>query len=215
MLACGGVEFDVMLSADGTPVLIHDETLDRTTDGQGLVAETPDNLLFALDAGSWFHPRFAGQRIPSLQDAAQRCRALGLAANLEIKPSAGTDVPTAERAVRDAKGLWADSPDSLLLSSFSEAALERAAALAPEFRRGLLVEAVPADWSLRCARLGASALHVDHRELTHGLVSDVRAAGLWVVAYTVNTHERAGELVGWGVDCVITDRPDLVRKAHR
>lgn len=210
---CGGVEFDVMLNRSGTPVLIHDETLERTTNGRGRVAETPDDVLFALDAGAWFDPRFVGERIPSLQHAAARCRTLGLAVNLEIKPSVGTDAETADCVSGRAKALWSAAPASVFLSSFSEVALEVAATVAPEFMRGLLVESAPADWLSRCARLDARALHVGHRHLDRRLVSAIRDAGLWVVTYTVNEPRRACELFEWGVDCVITDRPDLIRKA--
>lgn len=208
---CGGVEFDVMLSGSGSPVLIHDETLERTTNGRGRVAHTLDDALFALDAGAWFDPRFAGEPVPCLDLAAARCQALGLAVNLEIKPSRGTDAETAERAVRRARTLWAAAPATVLLSSFSERALEVAASLAPGLRRGLLVGVVPADWLARCRRLRAAALHVDHRQLDADCVAAVREAGLWVVTYTVNEPERAATLFGWGVDCVITDRPDIVR----
>lgn len=211
-VGCRGVEFDVMLSGSGSPVLIHDETLDRTTDGHGRVADTPDETLFALDAGSWFDRRYAGEPVPALDLVAARCRALGLAANLEIKPSRGTDGATAERVVRRARTLWASATSSLLLSSFSERALDLAATIAPGLRRGLLVGAVPADWRERCRRLGAAALHVDHRHLDAECVAEVRNAGLWVVAYTVNDPVRAETLFAWGVDCVITDRPDIVRR---
>ncbi|NMG76264.1 glycerophosphodiester phosphodiesterase [Aromatoleum diolicum] len=208
--ACGGVEFDVMLSGSGSPVLIHDETLERTTNGRGPVADTPDEILRALDAGAWFDRRFAGEPLPTLEAAAARCKALGLAVNLEIKPSEGAEEATAEVVVRRARELWAGASE-LLLSSFSERALEVAATLAPELRRGLLVSAIPKDWQMRCRRLGVVALHVAHKHLDATNVAAVRDAGLWVVAYTVNDPLRARTLFEWGVDCVITDRPDIVR----
>jgi len=209
--ACGGVEFDVMLSGSGSPVLIHDETLERTTNGRGRVADTPDEILLALDAGSWFDRRFAGEPLPTLEAAAARCRALGLAVNLEIKPSEGADEATAELVARRARELWAGASEPPLLSSFSERALEVAATLAPELPRGLLVSAIPRDWLMRCRRLGVVALHVGHKHLDRANVAKVRDAGLGVVTYTVNDPLRARTLFDWGVDCVITDRPDLVR----
>lgn len=212
---CRGVEFDVMLNGSASPVLIHDETLERTTNGYGPVAHTTDDVLFALDAGSWFDPRFAGEPVPCLDLAAARCQALGLAVNLEIKPSHGSDAETAERVVRRARTLWAAAPDMVLLSSFSEPALEIAAKLAPGLRRGLLVDAVPPDWLVRCRRLRASALHADHRHLDAACVAAAREAGLWVVTYTVNDPGRADTLFNWGVDCVISDRPDIVRPPRR
>jgi glycerophosphoryl diester phosphodiesterase len=83
--------------------------------------------------------------------------------------------------------------------------------VAPELRRGLLVDTLPADWLERCRRLGAVALHTNDRYLRRTDVGRACDSGLWVVAYTVNDPLRARTLFEWGVDCVITDRPDLVR----
>lgn len=210
-LGCRGVEFDVMLSGDGTPVLIHDETLERTTNGCGRVAATPDKVLFAADAGSRFDPRFSGERIPALPDALNRCRALGLALNLEIKPSAGMDEATADAVVEGLRRHWGPAAPPLLVSSFSRAALQRVAAIAPELHLGVLVEAMPADWRQRCAEVNAVSLNPRHSGLDADLVGEVRAAGLRIACYTVNEAARARALLAWGVDCVITDRPDLVR----
>jgi len=208
---CGGVEFDVMLSADGSPVLIHDETLERTTNGRGKVADTRDEALRRLDAGAWFDPRFAGEPVPFLDACARRCRALGLSVNLEIKPAAGHEEATARIAAAQASRLWAGAAHAPLLSSFSERALEIAAEVAPLLPRGLLVEAVPHDWLARCRRVGAVALHAEATRLDRASIAAVRAAGLWVATYTVNDAARAALLFEWGVDCVITDRPDLIR----
>ena len=90
---CQAVEFDVMLSGDGTPVLIHDETLERTTNGIGPVCKTPDAVLFSLDAGQ-------GERIPTLVEAAAICQRHGLLANVEIKPAAGFETQTGEAVAR-------------------------------------------------------------------------------------------------------------------
>lgn len=208
---CAGVEFDVMLSGEGSPFVIHDEHLTRTTDGHGEVAHSADATLHALDAGAWFDLRFAGERIPALNYVAQRCRALGLAANIEIKPAAGHDLSTASVVALAATQLWQDAPLLPLLSSFSESALAVAADIAPQLPRGLLVETIPADWLARCRRLGAVALHVEVSQITPAWVQAIHAEGLWVVVYTENDPERAQQQFGWGVDCVITDRPDSVR----
>ena len=209
-LGCRGVEFDVMLAADHVPVLIHDETLERTTNGRGRVADTPWDALRRLDAGGWFDERFAGEPLPSLQDAAARCIELGLAVNLEIKPAAGFEAETGQVAARVAFACWRDAALPPLLSSFSESALLAAAGEAPRLPRGLLVEQVPEDWRARCQRVGAVALHANHAALDAGIVADVRAAGLWLACYTVNDPARAAALFAWGVDCVITDHPDRV-----
>jgi glycerophosphoryl diester phosphodiesterase len=205
-----GVEFDVMLSGSGSPVLIHDETLARTTSGRGRVADTPDEVLRTLDAGSRFSPRFAGEPLPTLVDAAARCIALGLSVNLEIKPAAGQDVNTARVAARATARLWRDAMRPPLLSSFSEEALQVAAETCPALPRGLLVDAIPSDWRERCRHLGVVSLHCRAGKLDRARVHLIREAGLWVVVYTENDPERARTLFEWGVDCVITDRPDLI-----
>ena len=132
------VEFDVMLSGDGTPVLIHDETLERTTNGQGLVGETSDAQLFALNAGN-------GERIPCYSDVVAVCREYGLLANVEIKPAAGFERATAETVARLSTSLWQGAKVQPLISSFSLEALEIARDLAPQIPRGVLFEQVPVD----------------------------------------------------------------------
>lgn len=207
-----GVEFDVMLSADGTPHLLHDETLERTTDGHGQMAQTSDAALAALDASAGFDA-WRGARVPSLSNAAARCRELGVAVNLEIKPSHGADQHTGRVVATAAREYWRGSATAPLLSSFSETALEAARAAAPELPRGLLVDRLPADWQPRCNRLGVVSLHADTRFITAQQVAAVRAAGLRLVLYTENDPARAAARFAWGVDAVVTDRPDRVRAA--
>ncbi len=210
-VGCGGIEFDVMLSGSGTPVLIHDETLDRTTDGRGRVAQTPDEVIFSLDAGVRKGERFAGERVPRFDAAALRCIELGLHANVEIKPSQGYEAETGRAVAEEAARLWSRAECPPLLSSFSEIALAAAAEAAPHLPRGLLVGRVPRDWRARCERLGAVALHVNCRHLGTREIAAIREAGLWLVVYTENDPVRAANLLDAGVDCVITDRPDFVR----
>lgn len=196
------VEFDVMLSADSTPVLIHDETLERTTDGVGHVCETPDSVLFALDAGS-------GERIPRFAEAAALCREYGLLANVEIKPAAGYERQTAEVVARQTRALWQGAAVMPLISSFSLEAVEIARDLAPEIPRGLLFEQVPPDWQQEMERLQAATLHCSARYLDDVALSEAHARGIPVLCYTVNTPDQAHDLFGRGVSAVFTDRLDL------
>ncbi|MDX5446527.1 MAG: glycerophosphodiester phosphodiesterase [Zoogloeaceae bacterium] len=205
-----GVEFDVMLSADGTPHLIHDETLERTTSGYGRVAETGDAALARLDASAGF-AGFHDVRIPRLLEAARRCRELHLGVNIEIKPSRGCDPRSGETVARLVQRCWHDDLPPPLLSSFSEPALAAAARAVPQLLRGLLVEAVPDDWQARCARLGVIALHADAAKITPTQIRAIRNAGLRLVLYTEDDPTRAARLFELGVDAIITDRPDLVR----
>lgn len=204
-LGCRGVEFDAMLAADGVPVLIHDETLERTTSGQGRVADMDSARLIRLDAGIRHHAAFAVEPVPTLDQALQLCAALGLWANVEIKPAAGHEVATGRVVARHA----AAAGCRLVLSSFSVAALQAAAAEAPQLPRVLLVESISADWRERVTGLGAIALHCSARGLTTGIAAAVRADGFPLACYTINRRDEAERLFAMGVSAVFSDRPDL------
>lgn len=207
-LGFSAVEFDVMLSADGTPWLLHDETLARTTNGSGQVCATPDRLLARLDAGVRHHPAFAGEPPATLAAAAVLCRQLGLRANVEIKPAAGFEEQTGAVVARSVRGLWAG--DALpLVSSFSPAALDAARVAVPELPLACLYARAADDWLSRAAELGAVTLNVDAEQLDDGVLAAAQAAGMPVLAYTVNDPLDAAALFGRGVHAIFSDRLDL------
>ena len=198
-----GVEFDVMLAGDGTPVLIHDETLERTTNGRGAVSTTPYVALAKLNAGN-------GEPVPSFEQAARLCRELGLWANVEIKPAKGHERATGEAVAKMASELWRGAALQPLLSSFSFEALARAREAAPALARGFLVGKVPPDWAARLDELQCAALHTNYKHLVQATADQVRAAGYAILVYTVNEPQDARRLLGWGVDCVVTDALDRI-----
>ncbi len=215
------VEFDAMLTADDVAVLIHDPTLERTTNGRGAVAETMAAQLAQLDAGGWHSPRFRGEPLPTLAAAIDHCRAHDIWIDLEIKPAPGHEARTGTVVARAADryadlvragGDRADAvePRVPLLSSFEYAALAEARRAAPDIPRGYLLERVPDDWRAQLQSLGAVSLHTNHKYLTPELAHAIKAAGCWLFCYTVNTPARARELFDWGVDAFCTDRIDLI-----
>jgi glycerophosphoryl diester phosphodiesterase len=208
-LGVGGVEFDVMLSADKIPVLIHDETLERTTDGRGSVAATLYAKLASLDAGARFGPAYRGERIPTLEQAAKTCVELGLWANVEIKPAGGFERETASVVAKLIAEWWASASRKPLLSSFHEACLEVAQASAPEFERGYLADRIERGWHESAERLGCVSVHCNCRHLTEVQVHEVKRAGYALLCYTVNDTDTARRLLSWGVDAIFTDRLDL------
>lgn len=205
------VEFDVMLSVDGSPWLIHDETLERTTNGYGRVCDTPDRVLHRLDAGGYLHRAFFGERLPTLEAAAACCRELGLMANIEIKPAGGFEALTGEVVTRRILKLWQGAPLPLV-SSFSELALEMARRLAPRLPIGYLCERVPADWQRRLDSLAAFSLHCAASELDASLLAAANADGIPVLCYTVNDKQLAASLFERGVTSVFSDRIDLLSR---
>ena len=204
-LGARAVELDVTLSRDAVPVILHDDTLERTTDGAGPVAAVPYERLAQLDAGSWFSREFAGEKVPTLAEAAALIRARFMAFNLEIKPSPGREAETAERALAVLAGVW--PPDApLVISSASPASLAVARDGAPRWQRGLIVDRVPRDWRARLAAQGCVSLHCSAAAASPALVREVHAAGYRVLAWTVNRTGRARRLFADGVDGIFTDQ---------
>ncbi|MGO4158441.1 glycerophosphodiester phosphodiesterase [Cupriavidus sp. YAF13] len=203
-------EFDVKLSGDGRPVLLHDATLDRTTNGQGRADALTLGEIAMLDAGSWHSPAYAGEPVPTLAAIARYTRANGFFVNIEIKPVPGAEWRTGAAVALDAQALWAGSDVLPLLSSFSEESLEAARKAAPGLPRALLLDKLPPDWLERLRRLDCVALDANHRELTAEVIQAAHAAGFRVACYTVNDPARATELLSWGLDALITDAVDLI-----
>lgn len=201
------VEFDVRLSADGRPVLFHDDDLDRTSNGSGPVESHTRAVLSMLDAGSWFGPTFAGEPIPTLEQALSLCLELGLAVDIELKPSAGREADTARIALTAAAALWPDDQPPPLVTSFSTEALGVAREVVPHWPRGLLVGAIPPDWRERTRALDCTLLVADQAELDRSLIGMIGAAGLGLLVYTLNDQERMRTLWHEGVAAICTDYP--------
>lgn len=215
------VEFDVMLTGDGQPVLFHDDTLERTTGAAGEMAKTPLAGVAGLDATRDFSKkysrragrRFQGQpdcRVPTLEEAAACLLELGLTPNVEIKPTSGLARETAEVALTRLLAIWPDDRLPPLVSSFERESLAAAQRVAPQWPRGLLAEVFPADWRQAMTDLACASLHLDWRRTRAADVAAVKAAGYAFAVYTINGVRAGRRLLDKGVDCLITDRPDLL-----
>jgi glycerophosphoryl diester phosphodiesterase len=210
-LGAGWVELDVKLTSDGVPVVIHDERLDRTTDRRGEVRLMGFAELEAADAGAWFGPAFAGERVPRLEDALRVIAACGMGVNIEIKPCPGRERETAEAAVATAKAYWPESLPAPLFSSFKRPALAAAQQTMPAaWPRGLLLDRQDRDWLAAAKELGCRAINANWKRLSPAWASEIKAAGLALVVWTCNLPAEARRLVQMGVDAVITDAPDLI-----
>ncbi len=209
-LGFAGVEFDVKLTADDVPVLFHDDTLERTTDGSGLVADTRFDTITQFDAGSWFANEYADEPVPAFAAASALCKEAGLWANVEIKSCPGREPETGRLVARMAKLIWSGAPLPPLLASFSADALDAARAEAPELPRALLCNEIPDDWEKTLDRLQCVALHVAFDQLTSEAVAAIQATERGVLAYTVNESDDALELIEMGVDALITDQIDHI-----
>jgi len=214
-------ECDVKLSADGIPFLLHDDTLDRTTNagealGTGLstvAGEHPWSTLALLDAGSWHSRRFSGESIPTFEALARYCRQNRHDLNIEIKPTTGTEYHTGQVVAQHAARLWHGAHTPPLLSSFDVAALEGAMQVQPDLPRGLLLETLSAGWLETALRLHCAAVICDHVLWDTESVAQAQNAGLRLLSYTVNDEWEAQRLLNLGLDGLITDRVDLFSPA--
>ncbi len=218
-------ECDAKLSSDGVLFLLHDATLERTTDGQGLAGALPMGALAQLDAGRWHSRAFAGEPIPTLQALARYCLANGHHLNVEIKPTPGQEEATGRAVAELLARIWPAAAVPPLLTSFKPEALAAAQAAAPELPRGLLVDrladASPNDGAgaagaadvQTALRLGCRAMVLNHALWDAALVARVHGSGMRCLSYTVNDEWAAERLVQLGTDGIITDRVDLFSPA--
>ena len=208
-------ECDVKLSADGVPFLLHDDTLQRTTSGQGTAGEQPWSQLAQLDAGSWHSRAYAGEPIPSFENIARWCLASGHLLDIEIKPTPGHEAATGRAVAEAAARLWRGAPVPPLLTSFQPAALAAARLAAPQLPRGLLLDTLWDGWTRYAHELEAVAVVCNHALWDAPLVAQVHAMGMRCLSYTVNDDWAAERLIGLGTDGIVTDRVDLFSPASR
>lgn len=207
------LELDVGLSRDGELVVLHDETLDRTTDGEGFLRDHDLEELRRLDAGSWFDPRFAREPLPTLAETLRRV-GREIAINVEIKPEAVASqaaggVEDEVVALVRAEGLL----DRVVVSSFEPTAVARVKRAEPDLRAAVLFHHEMAfDPAVFVGLFGADGLHVNQRHLTPDMVASLHGAGLYVAAYTANEVEDLRRLVELGVDGIFTDDVARARK---
>lgn len=209
------MEYDVKLSKDGVAILLHDDAVDRTSNGTGCAGDKTFNELAMLDFGAWLSSEYAGEPIPTLQSIAAYTLVNGIRSNIEIKPTTGAESETGRQVARLARELWTGADIPPLLSSFSEIALDAAMKEAPELPRALLIEReVPDDWLARVRRLGCIGLNLNHKYTTLPLVQAVRAAGCTLAIWTVNDPARAQELLDWGCNAIVTDEIMTISPAY-
>ena len=209
------VEFDVKLSGDSVAILMHDSTLERTTNGHGRVADMAIAELELLDAGAWHSEAFRGEHIPRFSTVGKYLHGLGLMANVEIKPCVGRETETGRMVGELCVEIWRDRFVKPLVSSFSVDALQAARASAPDLPMGLLVK-VPGEEHLSLLQsLGCVSLHCHHEHVTADLVRVFHREGYRVMTYTVNEADRVSALLAIGVDGVFTDKLELMARKFR
>jgi glycerophosphoryl diester phosphodiesterase len=206
-------ECDAKLSADGVVFLMHDATLERTTNGSGVGGDRPWHELSQLDAGGWHSRAYAGEPLATLENLARFCRANGHLLNIEIKPTPGVELRTGEVVAREAARLWAGADVPPLLTSFRPESLQGAMQAAPDLPRGLLVDTLWDGWFDIARKLQCVAVVANQVLWDAATVRQVQGAGMRCLSYTVNDEWAAQRLLALGTDGIITDRVDLFTPA--
>lgn len=206
-------ECDAKLSADGVAFLLHDATLERTTNGAGVAGEQPWRELARLDAGGWHSRAYAGEPVPTLEHLMRFCRAGGYFLDLEIKPTPGVERHTGEVVAREAARCFAGAAVPPLLTSFRPEALAGAQAVAPQLPRGLLLDTLWNGWFDVARQLDCAAIVCNHALWDQATVAQVHGAGMRCLSYTVNDEWAAARLMALGTDGIVTDRVDLFSPA--
>ncbi|MCA1057550.1 glycerophosphodiester phosphodiesterase [Rossellomorea aquimaris] len=204
-----GIELDVQLSKDGHIVVIHDETIDRTTNGTGYVKDMTWEQLRTYDAGSWFHSSFQGESIPSLEEVLDVVTAHhdSMIINIELKNDQ-IDYPQLEEKVLELlneKGM----KEQTIISSFNPESIKKVRQLDSDIETAFLFEGIPANILDRTKPLQVNALHCDAsfaQSPTGRIVMDM---GMPLRVFTINTMEEFQLLKKANVSVVMTDYPGL------
>ncbi len=204
----GGIELDVHLTKDGEVVVIHDHTLDRTTDGKGPVESFTMAELKELDAGSWFSPEFRGAKLPTLREVLELIKDHNVLLNVETKAALGFEQLNEKLApLLDEYAMW----EKTIISSFNHYALVHIKAIRPQARTGILYNCALVNPWVYAKSIGASALHAHHKTAIAELVQAAQQNGMMVNVWTVDEAVDIERVTLAKVDSIITNVPGRVQ----
>lgn len=208
-MGCDGIETDVQMTRDGVLVLIHDERIDRTTNGSGLVKDYSYAELCRLDAGSWFGARFAGAKIPTAGELLLLARDTGISIDFEIKNGIIQYEGIEEKLIELIYCYgW---QEHVILSSFNHYSMVHCKEIAPDLKTGLLYMEGLYQPSRYARTTRADALHPYFHAVNEEIVREAHLEGLLVNTFTVNDPLTMRRLVMMGVDGIVTNYPDRLR----
>ncbi len=208
---CTGIETDVHMTNDGYLVLMHDEKIDRTTDGTGYIKDYNLGELRQLDAGKWKALDFSGERIPTVEELIELAKSKDIIINFEIK----TDViwyKDIEQKLIEIIHKY-NAADKIIISSFNHYTIHKCKQIDKNIKTGLLYMEGLFEPHLYAKIVGAEAIHpyfpaIDSKEV----IDRVRAAGVMVNPYTINEEEVMKRFLNYGIDGIITNYPDKLKK---
>ncbi|MCM3389157.1 glycerophosphodiester phosphodiesterase [Ureibacillus chungkukjangi] len=205
-LPIDGVEFDVHLTKDQQVVVIHDESINRTSNGQGFVKDMTLQALRGFDYGGWFSKEFAGETIPTLSEVLTIFRNTNLRVNIELKSDIFAYAGMEELVLKEVEALGMQ--EQVVISSFDHEAVARVAELAPNIENAALFVNTILEIVEYQEKLPAKALHVSLPSALRRPVQDAIQRGSVVRVWTVNEVEHVILLVNSGVEAIFTDEPE-------
>lgn len=208
---CDWIELDVQLTADQIPVVIHDHTIDRCSNGRGNVFELTLATLQQYDAGSWFSKQYTGEKIPTFEETVRLAKHSETKLNVELKPAPQTNEHVLCQQVATILRRHHIQSTEILFSSFSISALRAIQLEMPDMPRGLLWETMPDHAFDLLAELDAVSVHCDYNQLTEIQARAIKANGYRIYCYTPNDPQQVRHYWDWGVDNMISDTPDRYR----
>lgn len=205
-----GIELDVQLTKDGHVVIIHDETVNRTTNGTGLVVDYLLEDLQKLDASSIFAGQMGFNPIPTLREYFELVKDSHIVTNIELKTGVN-QYPGIEAKVLDLIREF-KLDDRIIISSFNHHSVMRMKAMAPELVYGFLADTWILDAGAYTKSYDVPCYHPSVNMMTQEIVDELKANGRVINVWTVNKEEQIRDLYKKGIDCVIGNFPDLTAK---
>lgn len=207
---CDAIELDLQLSKDGELVIFHDDTLERTTTGKGLISQFTRKELMELDASRLFQGIHEHHRIPSLEEYFHYIQAENIVSVIELKKKINADAKMEEKVIEMIRAFRLS--EKVIISSFSQESILRSSILAPEIKTALITDY----WFYKAGKtaksLGASYIHPRHRLLLPFMLSEMKREGLLVQPWTVDEEKRMKWLIRAGVSGIITNDPELLHE---
>jgi len=208
-------EIDVQMTKDGKLVVIHDTTVDRTTNGSGKVGSLTFNEIRSLDAGSWFAPEFAGEKVPTFEEILDQFRGrTGILIELK-SPELYPDIEEKVAQAIKKRNLHRNPHQRIIVQSFNHDSVKKSKLLLPKVPHGVLAGM---NWrNVTDDQLQQFATYADYFNpnqnlLTPALVDRIHTKNMKIWPYTARTQEQVDRLLALGVDGIITDFPDLLQK---
>lgn len=209
-LGAAGIETDVQMTKDGRLVLIHDETVKRTTGAEGFVKDYTYEEISKLDAGTWFGSAFEGERIPLLEELLELTQDRDTIVNIELK-NTSVPYPGLEEKVIEAVNRF-KMADRIVISSFNHYSLVHCKRIDPDIRTGILyMEGLYEPWEY-AKRLQADALHAYKKAVLPEWVAAASRSGIAYHPFTVNDEDEMKALIEAEVAGIITDYPDVLAR---